>query len=581
MRRHLAACAAFLVLAGSPAGAEYQGGYSPAFVAPTPLVTDNTNRIATTEWVNSFIAGGMPLAAGAIFIGNGSNIATANVPSGDWTIGLTGIATLATVNANVGAFGSATQCVTFTTNAKGLTTAASAATCTPAIGSVTGLGTGVATALGVNVGSAGAFVTFNGALGTPSAGTLTNATGLPIGAGTTGTLTETRGGTNQTTYTTGDLLQASGANTLSKLAAVATGNALISGGVGTASSWGKIGLTTHVTGTLAAGNGGTGITALGTGVATALGINVGSAGAFVTFNGALGTPSSGTLTSATGLPISTGVSGLGTGVATFLGTPSSANLLAALTTKTGTGNAVFATAPSLVGTVSLSYTTTGASSAAAFNALALSPVRTFTTGSGDTFHGIDIGFTDGNSGTGVNPLETAALAFTSTYSNSSNTSTQNYGVKSFAQVTANLTRYEAYYAGATLFGGTLGTYIGFHANNPAASGGTVTTKYAFLADANAGSITQNDTTASTSTTTGAIVNAGGMGTAGAGWFGTYVATGAVAVASLPACGAGTKAARMFVTDANATFTAGIGAVVAAGGANNVPVTCDGTNWRIG
>lgn len=49
-----------------------------------------------------------------------------------------------------------------------------------AVGGITGLGTGVATALGVNVGSAGAFVTFNGALGTPSSGTLTNATGLPI-----------------------------------------------------------------------------------------------------------------------------------------------------------------------------------------------------------------------------------------------------------------------------------------------------------------------------------------------------------------------------------------------------------------
>jgi len=62
---------------------------------------------------------------------------------------------------------------------------------------------------------------------------------------------------------------------------------------------------------------------------------------------------------------------------------------------------------------------------------------------------------------------------------------------------------------------------------------------------------------------------------------SYVQTGAVAVASLPSCAAGTKGARHFVTDANATFTAGIGAVVAAGGANNVPVTCDGTNWRIG
>ena len=63
--------------------------------------------------------------------------------------------------------------------------------------------------------------------------------------------------------------------------------------------------------------------------------------------------------------------------------------------------------------------------------------------------------------------------------------------------------------------------------------------------------------------------------------GTYLQTGAVAVASLPTCNSGAKGARHFVTDSNAAFTAGIGAVVAAGGANNVPVTCDGTNWRIG
>jgi hypothetical protein len=92
----------------------------------------------------------------------------------------------------------------------------------------------------------------------------------------------------------------------------------------------------------------TGVSGLGTGVATALAVNVGSAGAFITFNGALGTPSSGTLTSCTGLPISTGVSGLGTGVATFLATPSSANLASALTDKTGTGVNVFATSPTLV-----------------------------------------------------------------------------------------------------------------------------------------------------------------------------------------------------------------------------------------
>jgi hypothetical protein len=59
-------------------------------------------------------------------------------------------------------------------------------------------------------------------------------------------------------------------------------------------------------------------TTTGTGVVTALGINVGSAGAVVVNGGALGTPSSGTLTNATGLPVSTGISGLGTGVATAL-----------------------------------------------------------------------------------------------------------------------------------------------------------------------------------------------------------------------------------------------------------------------
>jgi hypothetical protein len=63
---------------------------------------------------------------------------------------------------------------------------------------------------------------------------------------------------------------------------------------------------------------------------------------------ALGTPSSATLTNATGLPVATGVSGLGTGVATFLATPSAANLAAAVTEETGSGNLVFATSPTLV-----------------------------------------------------------------------------------------------------------------------------------------------------------------------------------------------------------------------------------------
>lgn len=82
-----------------------------------------------------------------------------------------------------------------------------------------------------------------------------------------GTLGATNGGTGLSSATTGDLLYASGTNTWASLADVATGNALISGGVGVAPSWGKVGLTTHISGTLAVGNGGTGNT---TGAATAV-----------------------------------------------------------------------------------------------------------------------------------------------------------------------------------------------------------------------------------------------------------------------------------------------------------------------
>jgi hypothetical protein len=112
---------------------------------------------------------------------------------------------------------------------------------------------------------------------------------------------------------------------------------------GTNVSWDAVTLSTSdITGTLAVANGGTGVTSsTGTG-------NVVLSNSPTLVTPALGTPASGTLTNATGLPISTGVSGLGTGVATFLGTPSSANLISAVTDETGTGSLVFANSPTLV-----------------------------------------------------------------------------------------------------------------------------------------------------------------------------------------------------------------------------------------
>jgi len=67
----------------------------------------------------------------------------------------------------------------------------------------------------------------------------------------------TAGGTGQTSYAVGDILFANTTTSLAKLADVATGNALISGGVGVAPAYGKIGLTTHISGVLPVANGGT------------------------------------------------------------------------------------------------------------------------------------------------------------------------------------------------------------------------------------------------------------------------------------------------------------------------------------
>ncbi len=118
-------------------------------------------------------------------------------------------------------------------------------------------------------------------------------------------VTVAQGGLGITSGTSGGVPYFSGSSTIASSAALAANAIVIGGGAGTAPS----------------------TTTTGAGVLTALGVNVGSAGALVTFNGALGTPSSGTLTNCTfptlnqnttGSAASLSISGQ-TGLLTFTG----------------------------------------------------------------------------------------------------------------------------------------------------------------------------------------------------------------------------------------------------------------------
>lgn len=211
-------------------------------------------------------------------------------------------------------------------------------------------------------------------------------------------------------------------------------------------SWSAVSLTADITGTLAAGNGGTGITSLGTGVATALGINVGSAGAFITFNGAGGTPSSLTGTNITGT-----ATGLTSGITNALKSATTTIDVSAATAPTS-GQVLTATS----GTAATWQTVTG--------------TGTVTTVSVVTANGVS-GSVANASTTPAITLTLGAITPTTVNGNTFTTGSSTYTgtaaqVYTFPTTTATIARTDAAqtFTGTQTFGGLVSANAGFRMN---------------------------------------------------------------------------------------------------------------------
>lgn len=203
---------------------------------------------------------------GALPIANGGSGLTSGTSGG--ILGFTGSTTLASsvaLTANELVIGGGAGATPTPLGALGTTTTLlhGNASGTPSFGAVS-LTADVSGILpGANGGSANGFFAVSGPTTSLKTFTFPNATATVLTDNAA--VTPAQGGTGISSYTTGDLPYASGSTTISALADVATGSAVISGGIGVAPTYGKIGLTTHVTGTLAVGNGGTGLASYTTG----------------------------------------------------------------------------------------------------------------------------------------------------------------------------------------------------------------------------------------------------------------------------------------------------------------------------
>jgi hypothetical protein len=276
-----------------------------------------------------------------------AQISSAQIYSAGTGLTLTGTQFSITNTGTAGTYGSASSVPVLAINAQGQVTSATPTAIAIAAAAVSGLAPSATTdttnAANISSGTLPSARLNGSYTGITGVGTLTAGTwnASAIGA--------TFGGTGLTSYVQGDLLYATSSTTVGRLADEVAGNALLSGGVGGDPAWGKVGLATHVSGTLPVGNGGTGATTL-TG--------------YVFGNG------TGAFTASTSIPNSaTTATDLNTASA-IVARDASGNFTAGTITASLNGNASTATTAANVnnGTLSMAVSGTGLSGSATFTA---------------------------------------------------------------------------------------------------------------------------------------------------------------------------------------------------------------------